>query len=158
MLNYLPDNLSIYVSYIDSIPQSSLICFFNKVCEYSAYNGRICATLGANHLLFWEAIKYAKQKGIKYFDFIGARINPIPGSKQEEIQKFKKHFGEELIKGFLWKMPINKFKYSFYNFLIRIEYLFKLKKFIGDIIDQELNAKNIFSKSEFRTPFSSGRF
>ena len=101
----------------------------------------LLSSLGENHLLHWQAIKDAKQNGIKYFDFIGARINPEPGSKQEGIQKFKKYFGGELVKGYLWKMPIRKFKYYFYNFLVRCKYFIKFKKYKGDIIDQEIRRK-----------------
>jgi hypothetical protein len=139
ILRYLPDNTDIYVSYNESHPQSSVICFTNKFCVYAAYIGKTSdASVGENHLLHWQAIKDAKQKGIKYFDFIGARINPFPGSKQEGIQKFKKYFGGELVRGYLWKMPIRKLKYHSYNFLVRGKYFIKFNKYKGDIIDQEL--------------------
>lgn len=141
ILRYLPDKTNIYVSYIESQPQSSVICFTNKFCVYAAYIGKTSsASTGENHLLHWQAIKDAKQKGIRYFDFIGARINPQPGSKLEGIQKFKKYFGGELVKGYLWKMPIRKFKYYFYIFLVRCKYFIKFNKYKGDIIDQELKS------------------
>ena len=47
-----------------------------------------------------------------------------------------------MIEGYLWKMPISKFKYHFYNFLIIVIYSIKSKKFKGDIIDQELKRGN----------------
>ncbi len=139
ILKHLPGNLNIYVSYNESNPQSSIICFTNKFCVYATYIGKISdSSAGENHLLHWQAIKDAKQKGVKYFDFIGARINPIPGSKQEGIQKFKKYFGGEFIKGFLWKIPISNTKYHLHNLLIKSTYFIKFKKYAGDIIDQEL--------------------
>jgi len=56
--------------------------------------------------LYWSAIKFAKEKSVLFFDFVGTWINPEVGSKQERIQRFKEHFGVELFKGFIWKMPI----------------------------------------------------
>jgi len=141
--DYLPDNVNIYVSYNDTIPLSSIVHFSNKFCLYLTYIGTISAqSVGGNHFLHWQAIKDAKNNGIQYIDFIGARINPIPGSKQEGIQKFKKYFGGELVKGYLWKMPIRKSKYYFYNFLVRCKYFIEFKKYEGDIIDQEIRRKN----------------
>jgi len=138
LLKYLPDNTSIYVSYNEINPKSSIICFLNKFCSFAVYIGNSPGLNGENHLLHWEAIKDAKLRGIRYFDFVGARMNPLPGSKLEGIQKFKKYFGGELIKGYLWKMPISNLKYRLYNIIIFVLYSLKFKKYKGDIIDQEL--------------------
>ena len=140
--DYLPNMVNIYISYNYTNPQSSIVYFSNIYCLYVLYIGTISAkSQGENHLLHWQAIKDAKQNGIKYFDFVGARINPEQGSKQEGIQKFKKYFGGELVKGYLWKLPIRKFKYHFYNFLVRCKYFIEFKKYEGDIIDQEIRRK-----------------
>jgi hypothetical protein len=68
-------------------------------------------------------------------------VEPQPGSKLEGIQRFKKHFGGEFVSGYLWKLPISHAKYLFYNLLIRVEFISGMKKYEGDIIDQELNYK-----------------
>lgn len=138
LLDYLHDNIIIYTCYYNDIPQASLIVISNKFCTYGLYAGTITKPLyGSNYLLFWHAIKEAKLSGVKYFDFVGARINPIIGSKQEGIQIFKNHFGGELVQGFLWKMVFNKKKYKLYIFLLVLYYKVTGKKRKYDIIDQE---------------------
>ena len=77
-----------------------------------------------------------KKRGVKWYDFVGARINPSPGSKVEGIQRFKSRFGGELKEGFLWKKNYNKIKSSFYS--IALYSYGKIKKInVKDIIDQE---------------------
>jgi hypothetical protein len=142
MLEKLSDHIQIYIAYYNSIPQSCVIFYSNQYCLYAVYAGLIPSSKnGVNHLLYWEAIKDAKKRGIKYFDFVGARIEPLKGSKQEYIQRFKKDFGGEFIKGFIWKLPISKAKYIFYNILQRTIVWIKFQKYKGDIIDQELKKK-----------------
>lgn len=139
LLEYLPDIINIYVSYNDTIPQSSLIYCSNRFCLYELYIGLASfSTGGENHLLHWQAIKDAKQNGINYFDFVGARINSLPGSKLDGIQKFKKYFGGKLFEGYLWKMPIAKCKYRFYKISIFIFFIISFRRPPKDLIDQEL--------------------
>jgi lipid II:glycine glycyltransferase (peptidoglycan interpeptide bridge formation enzyme) len=143
LLNFLNDNIKIYVSYKEDIPQCSAVFIGNKFCTYAHYAGSIIkAFRGSNVLLNWEAIKDAKNNGCEYFDFVGARINPPPGSKLERIQRFKEHFGSELIQGYLWKMNFSVFKYYIYQFIVRITYFVKMKKYKRDIIDEEIKIKN----------------
>ena len=85
------------------------------------------------NLLHWEAIKYFKEKGIKRYDFVGARISPEKGSKLEGIQRFKSRFGPTLKRGYLWKKNINPLKTNLYNFLV----LIKTLNCKGDVVDQE---------------------
>lgn len=138
LLFHFNDHLKIYISYKDDIPQSSTIFLGNEYCVYALYAGSKKPFRGSSVYLYWEAIKDAKKKNCCYFDFVGARINPTPGSKQEKIQRFKEHFGGELVQGYLWKMNNSIFKYYVYQILVRIIYLVKMKKYKPDIIDQEL--------------------
>lgn len=139
LLLYFQDNLRIYVSYFNNVPQSAAIFLCNKYCTYGLYAGSITGALrGSNAYLFWEAIKDTKKNNSVYFDFVGARMNPPPDSKLQRIQRFKEHFGSELIQGYLWKMNICVFKYNIYQFLVRMIYSAKGKKLMPDIIDQEL--------------------
>lgn len=137
---YLSQNLLIYVAYNEKdIPQSSVIFYSNDFSTYAIFAGSIKRpNRGATTYLYWEAIKTAKANNVNYFDFVGARINPEHGSKQERIQKFKEHFGVELYKGYIWKMPMNKFKYCLYQLGIKFYFKIKNKEYRGDIIDQEL--------------------
>ena len=46
----------------------------------------------ANRLMIWEAIKYAKSRNIKEFDFGGYYTGIQPDKQKEDINKFKKSF------------------------------------------------------------------
>lgn len=138
LLFHFNENLKIYISYKDDVPQSSTIFLGNKYCLYALYSGSKSGPFrGSNSYLFWEVIKDAKKDNCSYFDFVGARINPIPGSKQEMIQRFKEHFGGEFIQGYLWKMHFSFIKYHLYQIIIRVSFLIKGKEFSLDIIDEE---------------------
>lgn len=50
----------------------------------------------ANRLLIWEAIKYAKEKGLKEFDFGGFYLGDKKDDPRYSINLFKKSFGGKL--------------------------------------------------------------
>ena len=64
----------------------------------------------ANRLILWEAIKYAKEKGIKEFDFGGlfpkniAEKDPI----KKGINSFKLSFGGEVVPGYSYEKGYSK--------------------------------------------------
>jgi len=64
----------------------------------------------ANRLILWEAIKYAKEKGIKEFDFGGL----FPENKAEKdpikkgINSFKLSFGGEVMPGYSYEKGYSK--------------------------------------------------
>ena len=95
---------------------------------------------GSMNLLQWNVIKKMKENNVKFYDFMGARINPEVGSKYEGIQRFKERFGGELKKGYLWKYSLNDFKYWLYRLLV---FVYSKGHFHGDIIDQERKRGNI---------------
>jgi lipid II:glycine glycyltransferase (peptidoglycan interpeptide bridge formation enzyme) len=75
----------------------------------------------ANRLIRWEAIKYAKAKGIKEFDLGGL----FPEDKVEKdpikkgINSFKLSFGGDVVTGFTYEKgysKILKLAYSIYNY------------------------------------------
>lgn len=136
---HLSDKVLGYTAYFDNEPQSSLIYFYNSYSIYGLYAGsKRGAVQGATELLIWEAIKESKKRNIKYFDCVGARINPAKNSKLYRIQRNKAHLGTELHEGFLWKMVINQPKYYVYTIYVRIMNVLKGKNNKGDIIDQEI--------------------
>lgn len=92
---------------------------------------------GAMNLLHWEAIREMKKRQVRFYDFVGARINPEPGSKYEGIQRFKARFGGELQCGYLWKTGINPLKYALYTTLTRLRAFVKERRILRDTIDQE---------------------
>ena len=85
---------------------------------------------GANKLLYWEAIRLFKKLGVQRYDFVGARIDPEKGSKQEAINSLKKRFGAKLITGYMWKYSLHPLKYRLYCLAARL-------RSGGDIVDDE---------------------
>jgi hypothetical protein len=67
---------------------------------------------------------------VQQFDFVGARLNPEKGSKQEALNLFKKRFGTTLIQGYMWKYPLRPLKSLVYSYAVRM-----LRG--GDIVDRE---------------------
>ena len=124
-----------FICYYKGVPQGCAIIPFSHHSAYYSYGGSIRNPFtGSINYMHWEAIKFFKSKGVRYYDFVGARINPIKNSKQEGLQRFKSRFGGDLVTGFLWKKPISKFQYYIYRFMVQ----FKKRNFNIDIIDQEL--------------------
>lgn len=113
------------------VGQSYVVFAFSDYAAYAVYAGNIPKQVnGANKLLYWEAIRMFKSLGVCKYDFVGARINPDKGSKQEALSSLKKHFGAELIQGFIWKYPIRPLKYRIYGLVARF-------RSGGDIVDAE---------------------
>jgi lipid II:glycine glycyltransferase (peptidoglycan interpeptide bridge formation enzyme) len=77
----------------------------------------------ANRLLIWEAIKYAKEKGIKEFDMGGYYIGP-PNEELEKINNFKKSFGGTIV--------------TKYNYFKDYSTIYALIKKINRILSQHL--------------------
>lgn len=125
--------------------QGSAIFFWNKnhSCYYMYGGSSANHHTGALNLLQWKAMLYMKEQGVKYFDFVGARINPPKGSKYEGIQLFKSRFGSTLYKGYLFKVILSP-RYYLLNFLFTANSLLKYRKrHKGDMIDQEMKRGNV---------------
>ena len=132
MTKSLAENVEVVIAYHDDKPIGCAVFPVSKYSAYYQYGGSIDApVLGAMNLLHWEAVKHFKLAGVRFYDFVGARIEPKHGSKLEGIQRFKSRFGSTMRTGYLWKIPLSK-KYYIYNFLRRLK-----GGAISDIIDQE---------------------
>jgi lipid II:glycine glycyltransferase (peptidoglycan interpeptide bridge formation enzyme) len=104
---------------------------FSHYSAYYVYGGSVPTPVtGANNMLHWEAIKQFRKLGVKRYDFVGVRINPEKGSKQEGLMMFKQRFGGQLIKGYMWKYAIRPIKFAVYSIAVRL-----LRG--GDIVDNE---------------------
>ncbi len=96
MLSALGQNGTIQLflaKYRDRVIAANLVCFFNQTSVYlhgsSDYDYR---KLMAPHLLQWQTILKAKEKGLKYYDFWGINEKKWPG-----VTRFKKGFnGQEI--------------------------------------------------------------
>jgi hypothetical protein len=127
----LGDNIKIFVAYHQGIIQGCTVVPFSQYSAYYVYGGSIPDPInGATNLLHWEAIKIFREMGVEQYDFVGTRINPEKGSKQEGLQMYKQRFGGRLVQGFMWKYPISRVKFAIYSQTVRI-----LRG--GDIVDAE---------------------
>jgi hypothetical protein len=128
----LGENVKILVAEIHGRVQGCMVVPFSRHSAYYVYGGSIAdASPGAMHLLHWEAIRMFRALGVASYDFVGVRINPKVGSKQEGLLTFKERFGGQLVQGYMWKRALSRpFKYHLYGLAARI-------RNGGDIVDQE---------------------
>lgn len=73
----------------------------------------------ANRLLVWEAIKYAKDKGIKEFDMGGYYLGNVKNEEKERINFFKRSFGGKPTTNYIYQKNYSKiygFVKNVYNF------------------------------------------
>ena len=147
LFEYMKDNVICVVAYYNNIPQGGLFIPFSNFAGfyvYGASSGEMTIT-GTINYLHWNTIKLLKQKGVKRYDFVGARLSDVANTRLSGIQQFKERFGASLEKGFMWKKDINKFYCYVFDLLMRVNYKIKYTKPLLDIIDQELLKKSIKS-------------
>lgn len=127
----LDENVKILVADYQGTVQGCVVIPFSKRSAYYVYGGSIPEPItGATNLLHWEAIRQFCKLGVRYYDFVGVRIDPEKGSKQEGLMMFKERFGGQLVQGYMWKYAIHPLKYAVYNLAVRL-----LRG--GDIVDRE---------------------
>jgi hypothetical protein len=127
----LGDNGKLFVAEYQGVAQSYSLYAFSTPCAYWIYGGNLHQQHeGAMKLLQWEAIRLFRNLGVQKLDFFGARINPEKGSKQEGINKMKKHLGATLLEGYVWKFSLRPWRAWMYSTGVRV-----LRG--GDIVDQE---------------------
>lgn len=115
----------------EGVLESCVIYGFSRYCAYAIYGGNKANMIeGANKLLHWEAVRLFKNAGIQRYDFVGARIDPEKGSKEEAINSFKRRLGGELRHGYMWKLSLRPVKSFAYSMGVRF-----LRG--GDIVDRE---------------------
>lgn len=144
--NKIPNNILIVTAKKNDEIQGAAIFLYSKYSSYYILGGSINKPLlGSMNLLIWESMMYFKDKNINRFDFVGARLNPLPGSKIEGIQLFKHRFGSEIKKGFIFKGKLSN-KYYLFKLLLVIINFIKNKKSIDiveEIIRDEKHLSNI---------------
>jgi hypothetical protein len=124
------------------VMQSCVIYAFSDYCAYAVYAGNaVPQHQGANKLIYWEAFRMFKELGVQRFDFVGARINPAKGSKNEAINLFKRRLGANLVKGYIWKYALRPLRSLAYSYGIRL-----LRG--GDIVDKERHKMKDYGDSE----------
>jgi hypothetical protein len=127
----IPDNVTIAVAKYNGQIQGCAVIPFSRHSAYYLYGGSVANPLtGSMNLLQWDAMKTFRNRGVTWYDFVGTRINPSKGSKQEGLMRFKERFGGQLVQGYMWKYKINPLKYAVYSAAIRLTRG-------GDIVDAE---------------------
>ena len=141
MQAHLRDEIKFYIAYKDDIAQGCAVIVYRKGdAAYYLHGGSIEHPFnGSVNLIQWQAIVDMKNCGVLIYDFVGARISPVAGSKQETIQRFKSRFGSQMVEGYLWKCPIRPFRYKLYYLFVRLLAYLRKQPYKGDIIDQELS-------------------
>lgn len=137
--NSMPENIICGVAYLNDKPQGALFIPYTQFGAFYLYgaSAQNKGINGAINYLHWDAIKLLKSKNVKHYDFVGARLSNISGTKLEGIQQFKERFGTDLKKGFLWKMNINKFDCLVFDILILLKHKLNGLTPPLDIIEEE---------------------
>jgi lipid II:glycine glycyltransferase (peptidoglycan interpeptide bridge formation enzyme) len=135
----LAGNVSFYVASKDNVPQGAAVVVWSAGhTAYYLHGGTSEAPFGgAMNLLHWQAMSDMKARGVKEYDFVGARLQPVAGSKLESIQRFKERFGATLKQGYLWKYPLKPMRYRAFCLLARVNSMAHGAVYRGDIIDEE---------------------
>ena len=127
----LGENGKVILAECQGVLESCVIFGFSNYCAYAVYGGNKTGMVpGANKLLHWEATRLFKNLGVQRYDFVGARIDPKKGSKEDAINSFKRRLGGELRQGYMWKYPLRPLKSVPYTLAVRF-----LRG--GDIVDLE---------------------
>ncbi|MGZ3866679.1 MAG: peptidoglycan bridge formation glycyltransferase FemA/FemB family protein [Bacteroidia bacterium] len=152
----LPDNIICGVAYFNNVPQGGLFIPFTEFAAFYLFGASAAKVNvnGAINYLHWNTIKLLKEKNVKRYDFVGARLSDVSGTKLEGIQLFKQRFGAELDKGYLWKENINKFDCLVFDVFVYSKH--KINKLIPpkDIIDEEIEKHNRVLESIYVESFS----
>ena len=131
MVRELGPHIRIYVAEFEGKLQGCAICPFSLHSAYYLYAGSAERPVnGAMKQLNWEAMRSFQDLGCRRWDFVGARIDPDPGSKQEGLSIFKERFGGRLVKGHMWKYSFHPLKFMLYQLAARL-------RRGGDIVDEE---------------------
>lgn len=135
-VEHMPKHTMIGIAYKDGMPQCGLLGLYNAQMFYYMFGASAdCPEPGSTHLLQWQNIIKMKDKGVKAYSFVGARINEDPDSKLHNIQHFKKGFGGSLVECYLFKTTLSSVKKALFEVLLK----WRTGKTSDDVIDQELH-------------------
>jgi hypothetical protein len=127
----LGEQVKLFVAEHQGVAQGCAVIPYSLHTGYYLYAGSARLPLtGSMNLLVWEVVRQMRNLGVQRFDFVGARINPEKGTKQDGLRMFKERFGGTLHQGYIWKCGFNRIKYWIYCTAMRINRG-------GDIVDLE---------------------
>ncbi len=99
-----------------------LVSFYGEVATYlhGGFNDSY-RNLMAPYLCQWAAIKYAKSKGCKYYDFWGVAVGDDPRDPWAGITRFKEGFGgEKVVSPGAYDLVLNPFWYNSFTILAKL--------------------------------------
>lgn len=141
----LGSNAIVYMAYLDNIPQSGAIFYYNRqMCYYMYGANKDNPHTGSGNLLQWKAILDMKSRGVLKYSFVGCRINEDEDSKYHGIQRFKERFGGSLIQGYMFKIDFSPLMRKMFDMLVSLRSVITEHRFISnkDVIDQEIHKWN----------------
>ena len=144
-LSKLGDNVDWWIVRDKSgIIHGSAVFLWSKESSCYYLHGGSCSHTapGAMNLLIWRAMLEMKNRGVNFFDFVGARITTVEGSKLEGIQRFKSRFGSTMYQGYMFRYIVSPSYYFLYNTALHLFYRFHGIHGSYDIIQQEREKGN----------------
>ncbi len=140
----LGEGVSFYVAFYQGEPHASALLISDADRSYYLVGGRRSGAYnGASAVLHWAAMLDMKDRGVSAYDFVGGRVSPVSGSKQEGLQVFKSRFGAQFHKGLLWKYPLRPAHYRFARAGNRVKDLLNGNRYNEDMIDNEMRTAHL---------------
>lgn len=137
---YFPDYIQVNVAYFNGKPQGASYCYADGQACYDMYAGSASPSeTGSGNLLVWRTVQRMKEKNLRVYSLVGARINPDPESKYHGINKFKSKFAPCIEPCFLFKAIFDIRRYKAYMFLKKARMVLTKNGNTEDIIDQEIS-------------------
>lgn len=89
-----------FIAYYKDQPIAGVIvfCFGSKVWYMYGASTSEHRNKMPNHLLHWQIMQWAKEKGFKTYDLWGIPANPVPSHPLFGVYRFKKGFGGRAVK------------------------------------------------------------
>jgi hypothetical protein len=89
------ENIGVFIAEHRGVLQGCAVIPYSGHSAYYLYGGSAARPVpGAMNLLHWEAMQHFSQLGTKRYDFVGTRIAPAKGSKQEGLKMLKSDSAE----------------------------------------------------------------
>lgn len=135
-ISSMNDNVVVGMAYHEDVPQCGLIGLYNKAMFYYMFGASADRPEpGSTHYLQWRTIQKMKKSGVKYYNFVGCRINVDSDSKYHNIQHFKKGFGGTLEECFLFRSILHPKQKNLFDKLLKM----RSGNQPNDVIDQEIS-------------------
>lgn len=134
--NNLCENIVFFEVTKDHKLQGVSVVIFDSTTAYCIYAGSTEKPFsGSLALMHYQAMRLFSHQKLKTYDFMGARIDVIKGSKFDGIQHFKKRFGAELQHGYAFQTVFKPLKFKFFNILVKLYFKIKGSEY-EDIINK----------------------